>query len=346
MKKTVLWSALAAATVGGNGWLNAAHHPESFGAYSTAIAESRLFVENDTRLRCDLLFTEENARVVTPKGALVSQSVPPFVWQFSGLLPVEDYLKTVAMHGYQTETQELPWQTVQALFYKGLRVEGAGDKEAKIAYAGAYAFAPRWPLIELAHVEEADSDGHSRLYEVAYTPVAAKGVSIDDYRGLARDILAESASVSLQDIRGVVDSADALKSGGMASEKKSLLDRMVDVLKPKRADKAGTGVPVEMPELVAMPEPTTEILALPEPGKAGEGVLVEIPEMEVAEVTINAISIEKEPLMMAAKPPAVEGVMVEIPKVMFPQPVDSGSSLWLAMGDGSWVLGDVSAAIQ
>ena len=42
-----------------------------------------------------------------------------------------------------------------------------------------------------------------------YVPAETKGISIEEYQALASDILDDPGSVSLQDIRGVVDAADA-----------------------------------------------------------------------------------------------------------------------------------------
>ena len=195
------------------GMSNAANHPSSFGEYATAVSESQLFITDKaiTTLRCDLFFSEAGSEQqwVAPKGTVVSQSVPSFVWQYSGLLPVSEYLRTVAIHSVSSEAKESAWQDVQLAFYNGLRTEGAKDPDAKIAYAGAYAFAPRWPLVELIDITVPERDKETRLYKVNYVPAETKGVSIEEYQALARDILDDPESVSLQDIRGIVDAADA-----------------------------------------------------------------------------------------------------------------------------------------
>ena len=112
-------------------------------------------------------------------------------------------------HSVSSESKESAWQDVQLAFYNGLRAEGAQDSDAKVAYAGAYAFAPRWPLVELIDITVPERDKDTRLYKVNYVPAETKGVSIEEYQALSRDILADPQSVSLQDIRGIVDAADA-----------------------------------------------------------------------------------------------------------------------------------------
>jgi len=150
--------------------------------------------------------------VVAPKGSKLGQSVPPVVWQFSGLLPVSDYLKTVAIHSVSSDDKIRPWQDVQHTFYDGLRVEGVNDIDAKIAYAGAYAFAPRWPLVDFTEVDEAEpAYPDTVLYSVEYVQPAMKGMSLESYRMLALQILEQAGDVSLKDIRGVIDAADSSK---------------------------------------------------------------------------------------------------------------------------------------
>lgn len=208
--------ALAFVVTANVGVSSAENHPGSFGQYSTAVGETRLFVSDNatTTLRCDLFFsaTGSDQTIVAPKGSVVNQTVPAFVWQYSGLLPVTDYLKTVAIHSTSSERKENSWQDVQLAFYNGLRVEGVREADAKIAYAGAYAFAPRWPLVELIDIVDPMQDENSKLYKVKYTPVGAKGVSVAEYQTLAQDILSAPERVSLQDIRGVIDAADSAKA--------------------------------------------------------------------------------------------------------------------------------------
>ncbi len=190
--------------------LQAAHHEENVGKYTTRVQESRLFVDGGTKLRCDLFFSTPGGKTaIAKKDSLVSQQVPAFVWQYSGLLPVSDYLKTVAIHGVATEQKIERWQDVQHTFYDGLRAEGAASTDAKIAFAGAYAFAPRWPLIELVEIADELNIPDTKLYSVSVTDPAKKGLSIDDYRAMARDIFDSPQNVTLQDIRGVIDAVDA-----------------------------------------------------------------------------------------------------------------------------------------
>lgn len=216
MKRVFRYSSLALSILAGIGLTNASTHPAAFGTYSTVVPEDRLFIENGSVLRCDLFFAsaQNNGKLVAPKGSRVSQTVPPFVWQYSGLLPVSEYLKTVAIHSVSSEDKERAWQDVQLTFYNGLRAEGAREHEAKVAYAGAYAFAPRWPLVEFIDITVPERDEDSRLYRVEYIAATPKGVSIDEYRTLVDDILANSEAVSLSDIRGVIDAADAVKAEG------------------------------------------------------------------------------------------------------------------------------------
>jgi len=192
--------------------LEATHHNEMLGKYTTRTAESRLFVDTDdgTRLRCDLFFSAADGKtIVAAKDSLVVQQVPAFVWQFSGLLPVSDYLKTVVIHSVATDQKIDSWQDVQHTFFSGLRAEGAARADAKIAYAGAYAFAPRWPLVELVEKLDGVNIPDTKLYSVVVTNSAGQGLSVEDYRALARDILESPQDVTLQDIRGVVDAVDA-----------------------------------------------------------------------------------------------------------------------------------------
>jgi hypothetical protein len=207
----------------------AAHHKtEQVGEYSTRVAESRLFV-GGTRLRCDLFFSAPNgAQSVAKKDSLVVQQVPAFVWQFSGLLPVADYRKTIAIHSTATDNKIERWQDVQHTFYEGLRAEGAATTDAKIAFAGAYAFAPRWPFIELVEIPDELAIPDTKLYAVAATDPARKGLTVDDYRSMARDIIDNPQNVTLQDIRGVVDAVDAGEGG---YEESGLLISVVDKIK-------------------------------------------------------------------------------------------------------------------
>ena len=183
------------------------------GEYKTLVAEDRLFVEDGRVLRCDLFFSTTGMdTVVAPKGSTIVQSVPQIVWQFSALLPVSKYRKTSAIHSVSTDEKIRPWQDVQNTFYKGLLVEGATDMDAKIAFAGAYSFSPRWTLVELIKVDEAVPPyPDTELYSVEYIRPAIKGMTLDGYRRLALDILRQPEEFTLDDIKSVVDAADSLK---------------------------------------------------------------------------------------------------------------------------------------
>jgi hypothetical protein len=205
------------------------HDQDSVGEYITRGRESQLFLDGGTRLGCDLFFSMPDGRTaLAKKDSLVTQQVPAFVWQFSGLLPVSDFLKTVAIHSAATDEKSERWQDVQHTYYNGLRAEGVAEADAKIAFAGAYAFAPRWPLIELVEIPDIKNIPHTKLYTVAVTDPARKGLSIDDYRAMARDILDSPENVTLQDIRGVVDAVDAGQDG---YEETSLLVGLMNKLK-------------------------------------------------------------------------------------------------------------------
>ena len=204
--------AIATVAVGSTaGSTKAAHHcGDMFGKYTTRTSESRLFVDGGTRLRCDLFFSTADGKTsVAEKDSVITQQVPAFVWQFSGLLPVTDYLKTVAIHSFATEQKIDRWQDVQSTFYSGLRAEGANNMDAKIAFAGAYAFAPRWPLVELVEIADDANVADTKLFSVFVTNPAGKGMSVEAYRAMARDIFDNSQNVTLQDIRGIVDAVDA-----------------------------------------------------------------------------------------------------------------------------------------
>ena len=188
-------------------------HQQCVGEYTTRVQESRLFVDDGTKLRCDLFFsTPDGKTAVAKKDSIIAQQVPDFVWQFSGLLPISDWLKTVAIHSVATDQKIERWQSVQTTFYHGLRAEGAAKADAKIAFAGAYAFAPRWPYVELVEIPDEQNIPDTILYAVEVTNAARKGLSIDDYQAMSRDILENHKNISLQDIRSIVDAVDAGQS--------------------------------------------------------------------------------------------------------------------------------------
>jgi len=238
--------------------VQAAHHKaENLGKYMTRVQESRLFIDGGARLRCDLFFSTPGGDVsVARKDSLIAQQVPAFVWQYSGLLPVSDYLKTVAIHSVATDQKIERWQDVQNTFYKGLRAEGVADADAKIAFAGAYAFAPRWPFIELVAIPDEQSIPDTELYSVEVTGPAKKGLSVEEYRAMATDILESPENVTLQDIRGIVDAVDA---GEGSYEKTGLLLKLI-----KRIEGAAPGPGASQPEsmLVDIEPVMREVAAL------------------------------------------------------------------------------------
>ena len=191
---------------------NASDH-SNLGMYTPSVSEGRLFTNNGIILRSDLQFSAPGLdSVVARKGSELEQTIPPVVWQYSGLLPVSDYLKTAVIHSYSSNEKIRPWQEVQSTFYTGLRVEGAVDGDAKIAFAGAYAFSPRWSLVQFTEVEEEIIVyPDTILYDVEYIHPLKQGMSLEEYRSLALKILQDPDSVSLENIRGVIDAADAAK---------------------------------------------------------------------------------------------------------------------------------------
>lgn len=257
MNKVCGWSAVALSSVLSGGVLNASFQPDAIGTFSTATAEDRLFIKDGTELRCDLNFTSGYTDPwLVPKGSQVVQSVPPFVWQFAGLLPVNSYLKSVALHGYGSEQKERPWQDVQVAFYDGLRAEGAREFEAKIAYAGAYAYAPRWTDVEFIDVTVPARDKGTRLYKVKYNEPALKKLSVDDYRALVRELVDNPERISLEDIRGIVNDADGGGGVGVrltADEVLESSENVIDIeatefMKPEAIDDKEAGNWTLMPD--------------------------------------------------------------------------------------------------
>ncbi len=177
--------------------------------YSAAVSDDKLFLENGRALRADLYFSVPGKRaIVAPEGTELDQNLPPVVWQYSGLLPVDDYLKTVAIHTFSSSSQDRSWQEVQQNFYHGLLAEGAKEIDAKIAYAGAYAFAPRWTLVELIEVEEAQPKyPDTVLYRVQYTEPSDASISEEKYRDLSLQILQQEI-LALHDIQTVIDESE------------------------------------------------------------------------------------------------------------------------------------------
>ncbi len=295
MKKVFRHSALALVISGLCGVANAAGHPESFGTYSTAVPEDRLFIEDGTLLRCDLFFSgvQSESKVTAAKGSRISQSVPPFVWQYSGLLPVTDYLKTVAIHSVSSMEKERAWQDVQLTFYEGLRAEGAEALAAKVAFAGAYAFAPRWPLVQFIDITVPERDLDSRLYRVEYIAANPKGVTIDEYRSLVSDIEQNTGDISLQDIRGVIDAADAAKAS--TTEDESWLQK---IWRNETPDESGSDV-----KMLSTKDELTD--AKPESGGNNLGMLFASERKRIAELERKAAE-EKQAALESAEQQALE----------------------------------------
>lgn len=347
MKTVFRFTALALAVSANVGVSSAAYHPLSFGKYSTAVAESRLFVNDAvTTLRCDLHFSagDSDTKWLAPKGSVVSQTVPSFVWQYSGLLPISDYLKTVAIHSVRSDQKESAWQDVQLTFYKGLRAEGAREVDAKIAYAGAYAFAPRWPLVELVDITVPERDKETRLYKVEYIPASEKGVSIDEYRSIARDIHAAPEAVTLQDIRGIVDAADAKKAADAdkAANKRSLFSFFFK--NKKSPDKSPEKDPLN-DLFIDQAIPAVNIGDASSSGTStGVSVDVEVLEEEAVEILgLNDSEVESG----VENNSEVEGVAIEVEELVHElSPMAGGTTgtgdedgeTWKTLPDGSEIL--------
>ena len=199
---------LALATTG----IGNAADPAESGKYTTRVVGDRLFLEDGHVLRCDLFFCAPDGDVVVaPKGSRLEQTVPPVVWQYSRLLPAKNYLKTAHVHSISSKLQERPWDDVQRHFYDGLLIEGATDTDAKIAYAGAYAFSPRWSFVDLVEVEETESKyPDSVLFRVEYTQPQPAEMTVEEYRALSLQILQQPENMSLQAIQAAIDES----SGG------------------------------------------------------------------------------------------------------------------------------------
>ncbi len=354
--------ALAFVVTMNTGATRAENHSASFGQYSTAVKESRLFAEKGgaTTLRCDLFFSSTGGdhSIVAPKGSVVSQTIPAFVWQYSGLLPVSDYLKTVAIHSISSESMESAWQDVQLAFYNGLRVEGAREMDAKIAYAGAYAFAPRWSLVELIGIADPKKDANSKLYKVKVTPAGTNGMSDAEYRTLAQEILSAPQHVSLQDIRGVIDAA----AGKLVTAKAAGASNSGVVVSNKELDKAGA-VQESLPQPAAeiAREITTDpllddlfiddsilsVTTVPQGAEVPvESEVVEIPQIDVpvetpavvTEVPNKAISGPEDPLLVSDAVDEDADESEQRTPVTIDPSLGAQPTVWKTMPDGSVVL--------
>ena len=264
--------------------LTSASGLSGLGAYTTQVPEDRLFIKNGRVLRCDLFFSVPGKdTVVAPKGSELDQSVPPVVWQYSGLLPVSDYIKTAAIHSVSSADKTRDWRDVQHTFYDGLRAEGASMADAKIAFAGAYAFAPRWPLVEFIQVDEDQPKfPDTILYRVEYNEPTMKGMSLENYRQLSLEILDQAEDVTLADIQAVIDSADGTKEKEM--ERASLGGiGGVDISGGKLMSKADKMVDTVGGKV------SVDKLADGELGDASEGVVVSMPEDSVSVANSGAV---------------------------------------------------------
>ncbi len=356
----------------------------NFGEYTTRVPEGRLFINGGRILRCDLFFSVPGAEpVVAPKGSELKQTVPPVVWQYSGLLPVSDYLKTVAIHSVSSADKVRPWQDVQATFYNGLRVEGVDDADAKIAYAGAYAFAPRWPLVEFVEVaEEIVVYPDTVLYKVEYIQPNMKGLSLEDYRTLALQILKQPENVSLDDIRGVIDVADASKVktderaslGGIGNQESGSFEgikvsgngvvmrkdqRMVtnnqDHKRSKGAEKVAEPIEKMMDGLaVAIPE----LPIVDQENTVDQDVIAPVAEA-MDEILVD--SLESDVMESDSKPMKSENVIFEDSETMLKEQdimvTDAGAMMdtgalkgpqddWIIMPDGSMVLRSIERLVS
>ena len=226
------------------------------GEYETKAADDELFAESGRVLTSDLSFSRPNMEtVVAPEGSRVTQSVLPIVWQFSALLPLNDYLKTAVIHSVGSDEKIRPWQDVQTTFYEGLLVDGASDMDAKIAFAGAYSFSPRWALVELIRIDEAvPVYPGTELYSVKYFLPATKRMTLDGYRKLALEILRKPEEFTLDDIKTAVDAVDSTKvstSDGVAvaipTDVESATDESVA---SKSVEVSAPRIVIELPEEV------------------------------------------------------------------------------------------------
>ena len=181
------------------------------GEYRSQAAENSLFVEGGRVLDADLFFSKPGMdTVVAPKGSEITQSVPAVVWRYAALLPVSDYLRTAVIHSVSSDEKIRLWQDVQTTFYNGLLAEGASEVDAKIAFAGAYGFAPRWPLVEFTRIEESTPVyPDTQLYSVAYIQPAEKRMTLDRYRKLSLEILQQPERFTLEDIKVAIDATDS-----------------------------------------------------------------------------------------------------------------------------------------
>lgn len=211
--------------------LSSASVLSGIGTFTAGVPEDQLFIEEGKVLAGDLIYHLPNGnKVVAPKGFELTQTLPPVVWQYAGLLPVTDYLKPAAIHSVSSERQDRSWKEVQNNFYNGLLVEGADNTDAKIAYAGAYAFAPRWSSIEFVEDSDAgDTSAVGTVFKIEHTQPSQQGMTIESYRDLSLQILQQTNEISLQDIQMAIDATDTTETkireraslGGISNEPQS-----------------------------------------------------------------------------------------------------------------------------
>ena len=240
------------------------------GEYKTQAAADSLFVDGGRVLSADLFFSVPGMEtVLAPKGSEIMQSVPAVVWRFSALLPVSDYLRTAVIHSAGSDEKIRLWQDVQKTFYNGLLAEGASEMDAKIAFAGAYGFSPRWPLVEFTRIEErVPVYPNTELYSVAYIQPAEKRMTLDDYRKLSLEIFQQPEEFTLEDIKVAIDAADSY------SERVVL--NGVEIVNPASNVKVTSEnvAPNELTEAVEVSTPRVVIELTQEPAHApGAGVI-------------------------------------------------------------------------
>jgi len=240
------------------------------GEYKTQAAADSLFVDGGRVLSADLFFSAPGMEtVLAPKGSEIMQSVPAVVWRFSALLPVNDYLRTAVIHSVGSDEKIRLWQDVQTTFYNGLLAEGASEMDAKIAFAGAYGFSPRWPLVEFTRIEErVPVYPNTELYSVAYIQPAEKRMTLDAYRKLSLEIFQQPEEFTLEDIKVAIDAAD--------SYSERVLLNGVEIVNPASNVRVTSEnvAPNELTEAVEVSTPRVVIELTQEPAPVATGARV------------------------------------------------------------------------
>lgn len=342
---------------------NAADH-STRGKYKSHLADDVLF-EDGRILGGDLFFSTPGMdTVVAVEGTEIKQSVPPVVWQYSALLPVSDYLKTAAIHSAGTDEKIRLWQEVQSTFYKGLLTEGASQMDAKIAFLGAYSFAPRWALVEFTRIEErVPVYQDTELYSVEYILPFEKGMTLEAYRKLALEILRQPEQFSIEDIKVAVDAADSIKmdsagvnSGGIdlnstdqpvAGEIEVPASSVVVELVP---EPTGVGVAVDFGGM--LPDSDSQIVArtgdtalIAEAEKFAEPVSVKVAPVVVEDALIvSALPADKagstavftgNDILSSGSEPA-RGIAVE--RAVLELALENPEDEWVSLPDGTVIL--------